>query len=865
MEKIVLIDGNSLLYSAYHATAYTGNFMRTRHGVPMNAVSGFANMIEKLMQSAPDYVFVAFDYGKKTFRNELMGDYKGTRKETDEELICQFPIARDYLKARGIIYQEIEGYEADDIIGTLSVEAKKKGIHVDIVTKDKDMMQLVDDNTTVLRNTTGVSEMVEMTPETVFEKYGIRPDQFKDFLGLMGDTADNIPGIKGVGEKTAVKLLTQFESIENMAEHADEIKGKLGEKIRDQIEDAFLSKKIATIKTDVPMEIDFEQYRNNGFDTEVLSAFCREYEMNTLLRKISTVVPDQSETIMKQVTVMPLLTKDFALSVAVYDHNYHKSIVLGYGVYHKDFCGYISYEDALADESFKKALKDPAIKKYGYDIKKCMIASKWNGIEINGFDFDLQLSSYILNPSLKDEIKLVMDFHGDHSLPFSEEIFGKGAKRKVPDNDILTQYYGKIAKGIYEIKAHVEEQLREQEQYDLYYNLELPVAYILADMEFTGVKVDRQSLKDMEKDFNETIQQLEKEIHLLAGVEFNIASPKQLGEILFEKLQLPYGKKTKTGYSTSVDVLEKLAPIHPIIDKVLKYRAITKLYSTYIVGLQEQIFMDGKIHTMYNQALTQTGRLSSTDPNLQNIPIRSEEGRMIRKAFIPSFDYIVSFDYSQIELRVLAHMANVPALIDAFNDDMDIHTKTAQDIFDVSEVDSNMRRQAKAINFGIIYGMSDFGLSEQIGVPVNVAKEFIQKYFAPYPGIKEFMDKEIEFCKENGYVATILNRKRYIKEINEKNYMVRELGKRLAMNSPIQGSGADILKLAMIKVDEAMKAKQLKSKMILQVHDELIFDVKKEELEVMMGLIKECMESAVELRVKLKADGAYGKSWYELK
>lgn len=865
MEKIVLIDGNSLLYSAYHATAYTGNFMRTSHGVPMNAVSGFANMIEKLMQSAPDYVFVAFDYGKKTFRNELMGDYKGTRKETDEELICQFPIARDYLKARGIIYQEIEGYEADDIIGTLSVEAKKRGIHVDIVTKDKDMMQLVDENTTVLRNTTGVSEMVEMTPETVFEKYGIRPDQFKDFLGLMGDAADNIPGIKGVGEKTAVKLLTQFESIENMAEHADEIKGKLGEKIRDQIEDAFLSKKIATIKTDVPMEIEFERYRNTGFDTEVLSAFCREYEMNTLLRKISTVVPDQSETIMKQVTIMPPLTKDFALSVAVYDHNYHKSIVLGYGVYNKDFCGYISYEDALADENFKKVLKDPAIKKYGYDIKKCMIASKWNGIDIAGYDFDLQLSSYILNPSLKDEIKLVMDFHGDHSLPFSEEIFGKGAKRKVPENDVLTQYYGKIAKGIYEIKAHVEEQLREQEQYDLYYNLELPVAYILADMEFTGVKVDRQSLKDMEQDFNETIQQLEKEIHLLAGVEFNIASPKQLGEVLFEKLQLPNGKKTKTGYSTSVDVLEKLAPIHPIIDKVLKYRAITKLYSTYIIGLQEQIFMDGKIHTMYNQALTQTGRLSSTDPNLQNIPIRSEEGRMIRKAFIPSLDYIVSFDYSQIELRVLAHMANVQALIDAFNQDMDIHTKTAQDIFDVSEVDSNMRRQAKAINFGIIYGMSDFGLSEQIGVPVNVAKAFIQKYFETYPGIKEFMDKEIEFCKENGYVATILNRKRYIKEINEKNYMVRELGKRLAMNSPIQGSGADILKLAMIKVDEAMKAKQLKSKMILQVHDELIFDVKKEELDVMMGLIKECMESAVELRVKLKADGAYGKSWYELK
>lgn len=865
MEKIILIDGNSLLYSAYHATAYTGNFMRTSHGVPMNAVSGFSNMIEKLMQANPEYVLVAFDYGKKTFRNELMGDYKGTRKETDEELVCQFPIAREYLHARGIQYVELEGYEADDIIGTVAYKAKEVGIKVDIVTKDKDMLQLVDENITVLRNSTGVSEMVEMTPDAVYAKFGIRPNQFKDFLGLMGDTADNIPGIKGVGEKTAVKLLTQFDSIENMVEHADEIKGKLGEKIRSQIDEAFLSKKIATILTDVPMEVDFEKYRNTGYDQETLSAFCIEHEMNTLLRKISSVTPVKTEIQIQQVTSMPEINQDFSLSVAVYDHNYHKSIVLGYGVYYPGFCGFISYEDALKDDRFKSVLKNPQIKKYGYDIKKCMIASKWNGIEIDGYDFDLQLASYILNPSLKDEIKLVLDFHGDHSLPFSEEIYGKGAKRHIPEINVLVDYYGKIARSIYDIKASVIDKLKEQEQYDLYQDIELPVAYILADMEFTGVKVDRDCLKNMEKDFNERILKLEKEIHQLAGVEFNIASPKQLGEVLFEKLQLPNGKKTKTGYSTSVDVLEKLKPIHPIVGKVLDYRAITKLYSTYIVGLQDQIFMDGKIHTMYNQALTQTGRLSSTDPNLQNIPVRSDDGRMIRKAFIPSFDYIVSFDYSQIELRVLAHMANVPALIEAFNEDQDIHAKTAKDIFDTDEVDSNMRRQAKAINFGIIYGMSDFGLSEQIGVPVATAKAFIQKYFATYPGIKEFMDREIEFCKENGYVATILNRKRYIKEINEKNYMVRELGKRLAMNSPIQGSGADILKVAMIKVDKVMKEKNLKSKMILQVHDELIFDVVKEELETVMTLVKECMESAVELRVKLKADGAYGKSWYELK
>lgn len=865
MERIVLIDGNSLLYSAYHATAYTGNFMRTSHGVPMNAVSGFSNMFEKLMQSEPEYVLVAFDYGKKTFRNELMKDYKGTRKETDEELICQFPIVREYLEARGVKYQELEGYEADDIIGTVARIAADQGMKVEIVTKDKDMMQLVNEKVTVLRNATGVTDMIEMTPETVFEKYGIHPCQFKDLLGLMGDAADNIPGIKGVGEKTAVKLLKEYESIENLAQNADKIKGKLGEKIREHIEDAFLSKEIATIMLDVPIEVDFNMYQNKGYTQEVLADFCRQYEMNGLLRKISSVKVKTEESSMEVVSTMPIIKDDFALSVAVYDANYHKSIVLGYSVYNKEVCAYISYEDALKDEAFKSVLKDPSIKKMGYDIKKCMIASKWNGIEINGYDFDLQLASYILNPSLKDEIKLVLDYHGDQSLPFSEEIYGKGAKKKVPEVGILKDYYCQIAMSIYQIKAQVIDKLKAQEQYDLYQNVELPVAYILAEMEFTGVKVDRQSLNDMENDFNTQIKALEKEIHLLAGQEFNIASPKQLGEILFEKLQLPNGKKTKTGYSTSVDVLEKLKPIHPIIDKVLHYRGITKLYSTYIIGLQEQIFLDNKIHTMYNQALTQTGRLSSTDPNLQNIPIRSEEGRMIRKAFIPSFDYIVSFDYSQIELRVLAHMANVETLIEAFNQGQDIHTKTAQDIFDVVEVDGNMRRQAKAINFGIIYGMSDFGLSEQIGVPVNEAKRFIQKYFETYPGIKEYMDRQIEFCMENGYVATLLNRKRYITEINEKNYMVRELGKRLAMNSPIQGSGADILKLAMIKVDQVMKEKEMKSKMILQVHDELIFDVVEDELEVLMSLVKENMESAIEMKVKLKADGAYGKSWYELK
>lgn len=863
MKKIILIDGNSLLYSAYHATAYTGNFMRTSAGIPMNAVNGFSNMMEKIMQMEPEYIMVAFDFGKKTFRNELMENYKGTRKETDDELKCQFPIVREYLVARGIAYQELEGYEADDIIGAIASDASRKGISVDIVTKDKDMMQLVSENVSILRNTNGVSDMEVMTPQSVFEKYGIHPHQFRDLLGLMGDSADNIPGIKGIGEKTAVKLLTQFETIENMLENADSIKGKLGEKIRDGKEAAIVSKQIATILTDIPITIDYEQYLNKGYQQDELSEFCRKYEMNGLLKKISTTTTTTSTV--ELVSKMPLITNDFALSVGVYDTNYHKSIVLGYGVYFNDKSYYITYEDALNDQQFLDALKNESLKKYGYDIKKCIIASAWNGIEINGFEFDIQLASYILNPSLKDETKLVLDYHDIQILPFNEEVFGKGAKRHIPDINKVKDYYGLMAKGFYDAKDIVCEKLVQKDQFELYQELEMPVALILTQMELSGVKVDKDCLFAMQSDLKARIDALEIEIHELSGETFNIASPKQLGEILFDKLALPFAKKTKTGYSTAIDVLEKLKSHHPIIEKVLKYRTITKLYSTYIVGLQEQIFADGKIHTMYNQALTQTGRLSSTDPNLQNIPIKTEEGRMIRKAFVPSFDYIMSFDYSQIELRILAHMANVESLIEAFNNDVDIHTKTAQDIFEVEIVDALMRRKAKAINFGIIYGMSDFGLSEQIGSSVNEAKTFINKYFEKYPGIREYMDNQIAFCIKNGYVSTLLNRKRYINEINEKNFMVREMGKRLAMNSPIQGSGADIMKLAMIKVDKVIKENKLKSKMILQVHDELVFDVVAEELELLMKIVKEAMETAISLKVILKVEGTYGKSWYELK
>ncbi len=870
MKEILIIDGNSLLYRAYFATAVMGNLMVNKDGIPTNAVYSFANMLEKLLQKQPEYVMVAFDCGKKTFRNDLMENYKGTRKETPDELVCQFPIVREYLQAHHIVYEEIEGYEGDDLIGTLTQKASQAGFKVSIVTGDKDMLQLVNEQVTVYRTIkSGVSEMDEMTPQTVEEKFEVKPSQIRDLLGLMGDSADNIPGIKGIGIKTAVKLLKTYTSIEGIDAHKEEIKGKLGQNIQENIQDAYLSKQIATIMLDVPMNDDLQKYHYEEGSQDDLLDFYRRYDMNSFIKKtlMKTSTVKSAPTTMQIVETMPEITQESALVVGVYDVNYHKSIILGFGLYHEDRACFISYEHALKDERFKAYLKDPSKVKYGYDIKRCYNACRWNHIDIEGYQFDLQLATYILNPGLKDDMKYVCDYYHYDDIVFEEQVFGKGAKRQIPDIESMATYYVQQAKAIYVLRQQAIEQLQASSQYHLYQDVELPVAHILANMEYAGVKVDLNVLKQLEKDMTERISLLEKQIHQEAQCEFNIASPKQLGEVLFEKLKLPNGKKTKTGYSTSADVLEKLKPYHPIVEHVLDYRTLTKLYSTYVLGLQDQCMADGKIHTIYTQTLTQTGRLSSIEPNLQNIPVRYEEGKMIRKAFVPSLDYLVSFDYSQIELRVLASLAHVSSLIQAFNEDKDIHRHTASEIFEVKEEDvtPQMRYQSKAVNFGIIYGMSDFGLSEQIGVSVNQAKLFIQRYFTQYPEIKVYMDQQIELAKKQGYVETILHRRRYIPEMNEKNYMVRELGKRLAMNTPIQGSAADILKLAMIKVDAKMKEKQLQSKMILQVHDELIFDVKKEELEVMMNLIKEGMEEAVTMSVVLKAEGTYASNWYDLK
>lgn len=867
MEELILIDGNSLLFKAFYATSYTGNYMVNRNGIPTNGVYGFARMVEKIISTNPKYVIVAFDYGKKTFRNELLDTYKATRKETPQELVPQFALAREYLTAHNITWYEIEGYEGDDIIGTLVDFGEKNNLKVSVYTGDKDANQLISSQTTIYRTVKGVTELDIYNEQTLLDKYGLKPDQFRDFLGLMGDSSDNIPGIKGVGEKTALKLLHQYGTIEGLQEHQDEIKGRMGEKIRAGMEDALMSKKVATILRDIPIDVDLEKATYRGYDYETLKSFYEKYDMNSLIKSMTTEAAPKKELKFEIVDHMPEITKDSAVYPSIYDTNYHRSIILGYGIYNDEQAYFISYENALKDELFLAYLKDENKKKYGYDIKSAVIGSRWNGIEINGYTFDLSLASYVLEPAIKEELKYVCTHFDYEGVQYDEEVFGKGAKKHIPDDDILANHIVSKAKAIYELKDVVTKELKDKNQYELYENIELPVTRILGEMEFAGTEIDLDVLKEMDTAFDETIEKLANDIYRISGTTFNISSPKQLGQVLFEDLGLKGGKKTKTGYSTSQDVLEKIIDAHPVVPLVLEYRMLTKLSSTYLKGLQEQVFPDNKIHTIYKQTLTHTGRLSSVDPNLQNIPVRSEEGKLIRKAFVSHNGYLVSFDYSQIELRILAHMAHVTNLIDAFNQGKDIHRHTAALVFGVKdeEVTPQMRSQAKAVNFGIIYGMSEFRLSKDIGMSISEARDFINKYFETYPEVKTYMDEVVETCKKQGYVSTLLNRKRYIPTINDKNFMVRQQAQRYAMNTPIQGTGADILKLAMIEVDKALKEKNLKSQMILQVHDELIFDVFEDELEEVMSLVKEKMENCIKMDVPLIVEGNYAKNWCELK
>lgn len=862
MEKIILVDGNNLLFRSYYATAYNGNFMKNSKGFPTNALFGFSNMINKIiLEEKPTYILVAFDKGK-TFRHEKYSEYKAGRIEMPDELRLQFPIAKKLLELMGIKYYEIENYEADDIIGTFSKFCDNTKYTGTIISSDKDLLQLITDSVDIklLKS----KDYIRYNPESFYEEYKIKPINIIDLKSLMGDSSDNIKGVKGIGEKTALKLLQEYKTLNGIYENIDKISGKTKEKLIDGKNDAYISYELATIVTNVPIEISIDDIKYKG-NQAGLNDLYEELEFYSFLKKDKVekeITKPFDVKIIKNIGEINV-EGDCAVYLEILGTNYHNSKILGMGVYNENSSIYIPLEILKQQPDF--LLKN---NKYTYDIKKTYVSFKWNNININNINYDAMIAGYLLDYNVKDDIAYLAN-QFDYDIPFYENIYGKNNKLSEPNNIDIIAYNSVLkAKFIYETYNIFNEKLNNENMIELFNDIEIPLSYTLGDMEYNGVYVDKEILNQMGIEIKNKIFEVEKNIYEIVGHEFNISSPQQLGTVLFEELNLPSKKKGKTGYSTAADVLNKLVDKHPIINMIIEYRMLTKLYNTYIEGLISSIHPDGKVHTIYTQTLTRTGRLSSIEPNLQNIPIRYEYGKLIRKAFLPSPNsLILSSDYSQIELRVLAHMANVEALIDAFNNDIDIHTKTASDIFNVpiSEVTKSMRRIAKAVNFGIIYGISGYGLSENLGISTKEASNFIEQYLNTYPGIKTYMDETIKKAHENKYVKTLFNRKRNIPELDNKNYMIRSGAERIALNTPIQGTSADIIKIAMVEASKKLKENNMKTKMILQVHDELIFDVFKDELDMVKEIVKETMEGVCKMSVPLKVDIEVGTDWYDAK
>ena len=869
MKKVLLIDGNNILFRSYYATAYTGNIMKNSKGFPTNALYGLINMMNKIInEENPEYVMIAFDKGK-TFRHEKYDNYKGGRSETPDELKMQFPVAKQLVEAMGFHYFEIDNYEADDIIGTFAKKATEdKEYTATIISSDKDLLQLINDEVEVKLLKT--NDYIRMTKEEFINTYGIEPPRMVDLKALMGDSSDNIPGVAGVGEKTAIKLLQEYGTLGNLYNNVETVKGKLKDKLIASRDDAFMSYDLATIYKDVPIDTDFSKIKYNGIDTLKYFDVLNELEFYSLIKKLDIKENTIRENIMdidyKIVESMDdiILKDDFSIYLETYGYDYHKDEPLGISIYNKDISYYIPFDVLVKNPT----ILNSSYKKYTYDLKKLIYVLSKYKLSISNCDFDMMVAAYILNQNIKDDIAYLMN-NNDYNIDFYEKEFGTLAKLNRPDLEVIAKNACLKAKFIYEKKDEFIKKLEDENSYNLFSKLEMPLVEVLADMEITGISVNKDYLIQMGEELKVMIKNLEEKIYELSGCEFNIASPKQLGEVLFEKLEIPYPKKSKKeGYSTSKEILDKLVNDYPIVSLIEEYRTLTKLYNNYIVGLIAEIDEDGKIHTCFNQTLTRTGRLSSSNPNLQNIPVRTEEGKLIRKAFVPEENSILlSSDYSQIELRVFAHMSNATNMIEAFEKDLDIHSKTASDIFGIplNMVDSNMRRQAKAVNFGILYGISSFGLSEDLNIDVYSAKNFIDNYLETFPSIKEFMDEIVENAHRDGYVKTIMNRKRIIDELNNKNFMIRQSGERMAKNTPIQGSAADILKKAMIEIYQEFNNRNLKSKMLIQVHDELVFNVVKDEEEIVEKIIIDIMENTYKLNVPLKVDVNKGDNWYEAK
>ena len=864
MSKIIVIDGNSLLFRAFYATYYDpSNIMRTKSGQATNAIFAFSNMITSLLTNLKkgDGIFVGFDAGKHTFRHQEYKDYKANRPELPKDLITQFPIARELLDKLNIVHYECDNLEADDICGIIANKAQKEGYKVYIYTSDKDYLQLIDENITIELIKKGLKDIKEMTPQTFKEEWGFEPIQITDYKGLRGDDSDNLKGIPGVGDKTAKQLISQFGDLESIIQNAD-TKTKVGRNIIEFQDNGRMCKHLAIIAKDQEIPIEVNETIYNGYKFNSVSEFANKYEFKSLVSKLPKLFK-QEEKHNEKVDFCEVFDSnniDFddkiGIDVDIENVNYHDAVFNGLAFTTSSKTFYISKANLLKDEKLLSILKNPDIKKFAFDFKKVRYVLAKNNIEVNGLFFDLILASYLIDSSIKNDIESVLNYYSiDISYATTKNLLFDDSTKQI---SIATSFY---SIGLFE---EIKEKLLARNQYELLVNIEQPLTIVLCDMELEGFPLDKETLLSFKTIYQEKLDVLTKEIHLLAGEEFNINSPKQVSHILFEKLNLKSNRKG----STSVEFLEMIKNEHPIISKILEYRKYAKIISTYVDGLIPFIHDDGKVHSTFNQALTTTGRLSSSEPNLQNISTRDEEGKQIRKAFFykdPALS-ILSLDYSQIELRILAQLSDAKSMIEFFNNDEDVHASTAIKIFNLDrEPTSAERRRAKTVNFGIVYGISDYGLSEQLDCPISEAKEIIKNFYQAFPEIKKFLNHLIDDATEKGYAETMFHRRRYLPELQSSQYQVREFAKRAAMNAPIQGSAADLMKVSMIQVYNAIKEKGFKSKIVSQIHDELIFKVYEDEKEEFYKTVKEIMENSVKLKVKLKVDGGYARDWFSAK
>ncbi|MCE3019620.1 DNA polymerase I [Parvimonas micra] len=876
MKKILLIDGSSLIFRAFYAIKN----LTTKDGVFVNGVYGFLNMYYKALElTNPTHVFVAFDKGSKTFRHTEYSDYKGTRDKAPNEITYQFGILKDLLSSMNVNYLELDEYEADDILGTIAKLAQKEGFEVDIFTGDRDYLQLVDDNIFVYLTKKGISEIKLMDNNAIFEDFGISPKQLIDVKALQGDSSDNIPGVKGVGEKTALKLIQEYGNLENLYKNLGKLKGKLKENLENEKDKAYLSRYLGEIYLNVPIDKNIEDFELKDVNLNEYIEKLENLEFKSIINKFfKDVKKDNSNSINHIIDsevinfseIFDKIKNDKSIAVKFFsdkEYIYREKFYIGvYSDYNKK--SYICKEFNLED--FER-LCNSDIKIVGYDIKEELFFLLKNNFEVNNYE-DVMILEYLVDSNKGNyDITKVSEELLHLEIIDLKERFGKGKNKKTffdLDEDIIVKYISQYVFAISELYSIFVQKVKENNLYSLYENVEKPLVKILADMEKTGVKVDKNKILELNEEYSKLADEYEQRVYELAGEVFNLNSPKQLGVILFDKMKLPVVKKTKTGYSTDVEVLEKLSEDYEIAEYILKYRSLNKLISTYLVGILDYIMEDDRVRTSYKQMITATGRLSSVDPNLQNIPVRTQEGKNIRKVFVADKNKVfIDADYSQIELRVLAHLSKDLVMIDSFKNDLDIHYKTASEVFGVpiEEVTDNQRRSAKAVNFGIVYGISDYGLSKDLNITRNEARQYIDGYLNTYPNIKNYMEEIVKIAKKDGYVTTILGRKRYIPEIKSKNFNIRSFGERIALNTPIQGSAADIIKLAMIKVYKRLKEEKVNAKLILQIHDELIIECDEKEKDIVKNILKESMENVYKLDLPLKVDVFEGRNWFESK